>query len=92
MFTKRYRIHRLVYYERFGEVRMAIEREKEIKGWRRSKKVALIENQNPTWSDLAEEWFSGHGENGEDGKKRKSRSLATLGMTIEGARAFLLMI
>ena len=54
-FTKRYNIHRLVYYEEFQDVRKAIAREKEIKGWRREKKVALIEGLNPKWRDLAEE-------------------------------------
>ncbi|NGP90237.1 GIY-YIG nuclease family protein [Fodinibius halophilus] len=52
-FTKRYNIHRLVYYEEFQDVREAIAREKEIKGWRREKKVALIEKVNPKWKDLA---------------------------------------
>lgn len=54
-FTKRYNIHKLVYYEEFQDVRKAIAREKEIKGWRREKKVALIEEVNPKWKDLAEE-------------------------------------
>ena len=56
-FTQQYRIHRLVYFEFYQDVRMAIAREKEIKGWRRSKKVALIEGSNPTWEDLAVDWF-----------------------------------
>jgi putative endonuclease len=55
-FTARYNIDRLVYFETFGDVRDAIAREKEIKGWRRSKKVALIESQNPTWKDLSLDW------------------------------------
>ena len=55
-FVVRYRINRLVYYEVCGDVRSAIAREKEIKGWRRSKKVALIESVNPGWRDLTEEW------------------------------------
>jgi len=56
-FTKRYRIHRLVYYETFGDIRAAIAREKQIKGWDRKKRVALIEATNPTWSDLAQPLF-----------------------------------
>ncbi len=56
-FTKRYRIHRLVWCEATRDVRRAIQREKEIKAWRREKKVKLIEAQNPTWVDLAEPWF-----------------------------------
>ena len=55
-FTGRYRIHRLVHIEKFGNVHDAIRREKETKGWRRSKKVALIEANNPAWVDLAAEW------------------------------------
>lgn len=46
-------IHRLVHYEEFGDIREAIAREKQIKGWKREKKFALIESQNPTWNDLS---------------------------------------
>ena len=53
-FTSRYRIFRLVHFELFGDVRDAIAREKEIKGWRREKKLWLIKRHNPTWADLAE--------------------------------------
>ena len=56
-FTKRYNIDRLAYYEETTDIDVAIEREKEIKGWRRSKKISLIESHNPTWKDLAEDWF-----------------------------------
>src|SRR3990172_5936904 len=56
-FMKKYNIKRLVYYEEMGDVRDAIAREKQIKGWLRSKKVALIESLNPQWRDLSEEWF-----------------------------------
>ena len=52
-FTSRYNIHRLIYYEEFQDVRKAIAREKEIKGWRREKKVVLIEGINPSWKDLS---------------------------------------
>jgi putative endonuclease len=52
-FTTRYRIFRLVYVEAFSDIRKAIDREKEIKGWRREKKIRLIEQHNPTWDDLA---------------------------------------
>jgi putative endonuclease len=55
-FTRRYRVNRLVYFETFQYVTNAIAREKEIKAWRREKKVALIERENPTWEDLAAEW------------------------------------
>jgi putative endonuclease len=55
-FTKKYRVHRLVYFERYRYVKNAIAREKEIKAWRREKRVALITSINPTWEDLAEQW------------------------------------
>ena len=55
-FTKQYRINRLVYYEIFKYIGNAIAREKEIKGWSRAKKQALIKSMNPTWQDLAESW------------------------------------
>ena len=55
-FTRKYRIHRLVYYEVFHSVAAAIARETEIKKWRRERKVALIVQKNPTWEDLAAEW------------------------------------
>ena len=55
-FTARYNITRLVYYEVTNDVHVALAREKEIKGWRRSKKVALIESVNPTWRDLSDDW------------------------------------
>jgi len=56
-FTARYRIHRLVYFEVFGDIREAIRREKEIEHWLRAQRIALIESTNPTWRDLAEERF-----------------------------------
>ena len=55
-FTKKYQIHRLVYYEVFQYVNNCIAREKQLKGWSRDKKVALIVSSNPTWEDLAEDW------------------------------------
>jgi putative endonuclease len=55
-FTKKYKVHRLVYYETFGYVLNAIRREKQLKGWRREKKIALIEKSNPRWQDLSEHW------------------------------------
>jgi putative endonuclease len=51
-FTRSCNIDCLVYYESFGEVRSAIQREKQIKGWLRAKKIALIESMNPRWLDL----------------------------------------
>ncbi len=55
-FSKRYNITRLVYFEAFGDVRAAIAREKQLKRWRRDKKVALIEKTNPKWRDLSEDF------------------------------------
>ena len=53
-FTSRYKICRLVHFERFADIRDAIAREEEIKAWRREKKLSLIQRQNPTWEDLSE--------------------------------------
>ena len=55
-FASRYNLTRLAYYEMFVYPVEAIAREKEIKGWRRGKKIALIESMNPIWRDLAAEW------------------------------------
>ena len=56
-FTKRYNITKLVYYEMTNDVQSAVEREKQVKGWLRRRKIALIEAMNPKWTDLSEEWF-----------------------------------
>jgi putative endonuclease len=68
-FTSRYNLTRLVYYERFYYPDAAIAREKEIKSWRRSKKIQLIETMNPRWEDLAADWQSipAAGESGLEG-------------------------
>jgi putative endonuclease len=58
-FASEYNIKRLVYVEVTMDVSAAIAREKQIKGWLRRKKVALIETQNPTWIDLSADWFEG---------------------------------
>lgn len=55
-FSSKYYCNRLVYYESFQFVQDAIKREKQWKGWRRSKKIALIESKNPRWADIAEKW------------------------------------
>jgi putative endonuclease len=55
-FAARYRVNRLVYYETFGDIRCAIAREKELKGWLRLRKIELIESTNPAWDDLAAAW------------------------------------
>jgi putative endonuclease len=56
-FTRRYGVNQLVYYEETDNPTGAIHREKQIKGWARIKKVAMIESMNPEWNDLAERWF-----------------------------------
>ncbi len=56
-FTARYNCDRLAWFERHGEITRAIAREKELKGWRRAKKIALIELLNPTWTDLSRDWY-----------------------------------
>ena len=55
-FTKKYGINKLVYFEVAGETMAAIEREKQLKGWLRKRKIALIESINPTWKDLSDDW------------------------------------
>ena len=57
-FTARYALTTLVYYEETNDVWAAIEREKQIKGWVRAKKVALIRSSNPEWEDLSFDWYS----------------------------------
>jgi putative endonuclease len=56
-FTQKYNVDRLVHFEVFQDVRNAIRREKQIKSWRREKKIALIEATNPKWEDLVAKWF-----------------------------------
>ena len=55
-FTAHYKFDMLVYYEEYSDVMSAIAREKEIKGWRREKKLKLILADNPDWTDLSAEW------------------------------------
>jgi len=73
-FTAKYRIHRLVYAETFRDIRAAIAREKQIKSWTREKRAELVQAANPTWVDLAADWFSPY--------PRKAGPSASLGMTM----------
>ncbi|MGB6692067.1 MAG: GIY-YIG nuclease family protein [Terracidiphilus sp.] len=57
-FSATYNCNRLVWFERFVEISNAIAREKQLKGWARAKKIALIKKSNPTWIDLSEKWFT----------------------------------
>jgi len=56
-FTDKYNVDRLVYFEMIGDPASAINREKQIKAWRREKKVSLIDSMNPAWDDLSEDWY-----------------------------------
>jgi len=56
-FTKRYNINKLVYFESHEDVNQAIIREKQIKGWLRSRKINLIEDDNKNWEDLSQGWY-----------------------------------
>ena len=57
-FSKKYNLTILVYWEETTDIRSAIEREKQIKGWLRRKKIALIESKNSDWHDLSKDWFN----------------------------------
>ena len=56
-FTQKYRCKKLVYYESTNDISVALTREKQLKKWRREKKVALIEEMNPNWEDLSKDWY-----------------------------------
>lgn len=58
-YTKKFQVHKLVYFETFEDVRNAIDREKQLKRWSRVKKNALIERLNPEWKDLGESFLRG---------------------------------
>jgi len=68
-FTKHYGVSRLVYFEVYSDVRNAIRREKQLKGWRRQKKIALIRSTNPSWKDLARQWYESRGPSTRDRDK-----------------------
>jgi putative endonuclease len=55
-FTAKYNVHTLVYYESTSDINSAISREKQIKEWKRTWKIELIEKENPDWKDLSEDW------------------------------------
>ena len=56
-FTDKYNVDRLLYVETSGDALSAIRREKQIKAWRREKKVRLIDSENPAWEDLSADWY-----------------------------------
>jgi putative endonuclease len=83
-FTCRYNVTRLVYYESFAYPESAIDREKEIKGWNRSKKIRLIESMNPHWHDFAEHWWDVYERESSSAAREIPRAAgesAALGMT-----------
>ncbi len=61
-FTNRYNVKKLVYVETFKTPDAAIKREKQIKSWRREKKIKLIDTKNPAWDDLAADWYTDYRE------------------------------
>jgi putative endonuclease len=56
-FTDKYKVDRLIYLEAINDPASAINREKQIKAWRREKKIALIDSVNPPWNDLSQDWY-----------------------------------
>jgi len=54
-FTAKYKVNKLIYFEQTSDVRVALEREKQIKGWKRENKIGLIMESNPRWIDLYEQ-------------------------------------
>jgi len=57
-FTKKYKVHKFVYYEEINDIKIAIQREKQIKKWERQWKINLIEKNNPEWKDLYYDLFN----------------------------------
>jgi len=57
-FTNKYDVERLLHWASYDDVHKALAREKQLKGWSRAKKIALIESRNPHWLDLAKEWYA----------------------------------
>ena len=55
-FTKKYKCHKLIFYENYSDIKQAISREKQLKNWNRNKKQELINKINPHWQDLSAEW------------------------------------
>jgi putative endonuclease len=77
-FTNKYDVNRLLYWESFDDIRKAIGREKQLKGWRREKKIALIKSVNSHWLDLSKSWYEPLVRNqGRDASTSSVRSQAT---------------
>jgi putative endonuclease len=73
-FTKQYQATKLIYYEDYPDPKSAIAREKQLKGWRRSKKITLIEKRNPRWLDLFEAMIEGLDMTSYENAKRLERN------------------
>ncbi len=68
-FTSKYNLKYLIFFEEYGDIARALFREKQIKGWKRSKKISLIKSENSTMKDLSEQLFKGYGVDNVDIKK-----------------------
>ena len=86
-FTHRYNLTRLVYYECFCYPGATIAREKEIKGWRRSKKIALIASMNPRWEELARDWQNIYKPDASDGRETPPPAGENAGVRDDAANA-----
>jgi putative endonuclease len=80
-FTDDYNATRLVYWESSDDVHKAIAREKQLKGWRREKKMSLVETMNPRWQDLAADWYEAAAATGRKLVETQGSSTVALGMT-----------
>ena len=78
-FTDEYDVERLLYLESYDDVHKAIGREKQLKGWRRDKKIVLIKSMNPQWLDLSKDWYPGMNDRseGRGASTAEERSQAT---------------
>ena len=85
-FSKKYRCHRLVYYERYDYIQAAIGREKQLKGLMRKKKIALIESMNPRWQDLSESWERERLVPRQSMKEADEESARRIKLSIDGSR------
>jgi putative endonuclease len=74
-FTAKYNVDRLVYYEEHEYVLNAIQREKQIKKWKREWKINLIQSMNPEWRDLSDGWFEGWGQEGDSCLRRNEKGI-----------------
>ena len=73
-FTSRYDVDRLLYWESYDDVRKAIDRERQFKGWRREKKIQLIRSLNPQWLDLSKRWYEAFMPKGRDASTTPART------------------